>query len=204
MTPLDALLVDLTYRTIEFLRGHRQDATPAIVLAEFRSEYCGDTRLDEQEIIALASSILSDICRSVTRLIEGLSAQSVYDELSDREKGDIARRMAGRGVADPRALIVDGRYWDYADGNTVRRFFTRHPELFLDGGYWEDAYAVLDFGAADVTNDAKATTVARFDAYLGDAIWLADQTPADLARASRDTVIRATCSLRLLRPDVVT
>ncbi|WP_204351541.1 hypothetical protein, partial [Serratia marcescens] len=56
MTPLDALLVDLTYRTIEFLRGHSQDATPASVLADFRAEYCGDTRLDEQEIIALAGN----------------------------------------------------------------------------------------------------------------------------------------------------
>lgn len=203
MTPLDALLVDLTYRTIEFLRGHSQDATPAGVLADFRAEYCGDTRLDEQEIIALAGNILTDICRSVAGLINGQSAEAMYGELTDREKEGIARRMAGRGVADPRALIGDGRYWDYADGGTVRRFFQKHPELFLDGKYWEDVYATLDFGAADVTNDAKAATVARYDAYLGDAIWLADQTPADLARASRDTVIRATCSLRLLRPDVV-
>ncbi|SDG75119.1 ATP-binding protein [Janthinobacterium sp. YR213] len=202
MTPLDALLVDLTYRTIEFLRGHSQDATPASVLADFRAEYCGDTRLDEQEIIALAGSILSDICRSVAGLIDGQSAEALYAELSDREKEGIARRMAGRGVADPRALIVDGRYWDYADGGTVRRLFMRHPEIFFDGKYWEDAYVGLDFGPAEVTNDAKAATIARYDAYLVDAIWLADQTPADLARASRDTVIRATCSLRLLRPDV--
>ncbi|WP_454824477.1 ATP-binding protein [Paraburkholderia xenovorans] len=203
MTPLDALLVDLTYRTIEFLRGHSQDATPAGVLADFRAEYCRDTRLDEQEIIALAGNILADICRSVTGLIGGQSAEATYGELTNREKEGIARRMASRGVADPRSLIGDGRYWDYADGGTVRRFFQRHPELFLDGKYWEDAYVALDFGAPDVTNDAKAATVARYDAYLGDAIWLADQTPADLARASRDTVIRATCSLRLLRPDVV-
>jgi hypothetical protein len=203
MTPLDALLVDLTFRTIEFLRGHSQDATPAGVLADFRAEYCGDTRLDEQEIIALAGNILNDICRSVVGLINGQSAEAMYGELTDREKEGIARRMAGRGVADPRALIGDGRYWDYADGGTVRRLFQRHPELFLDGKYWEDAYATLDFGAPEVTSDAKAATVARYDAYLGDAIWLADQTPADLARASRDTVIRATCSLRLLRPDIV-
>jgi hypothetical protein len=109
--------------------------------------------------------------------------------------------MAGRGVSDPRALIQDGRFWEYADGAAVRRLFQRHPDLFLDGNYWEDAYASLDFGASDVTEEAKAATVARYDAYLGDAIWLADQTPADLARASRDAVIRATCSLRLLRPD---
>jgi hypothetical protein len=203
MTPLDALLVDLTYRTIEFLRGHSQDATPAGVLADFRAEYCGDTRLDEQEIIALAGTILTDICRSVSGLIDGQSAEAIYGELTDREKEGIARRMAGRGVADPRTLIVDGRYWDYADGNTVRRFFQRHPGLFFDGKYWEDAYATLDFGATDVTSDAKAATVSRYDAYLGDAVWLADQTPADLGRVSRDTVIRSTCSLRLLRPDVV-
>lgn len=202
MTPLDALLVDLTYRTIEFLRGHSQDATVAGVLADFRGEYCVDTRLDEQEIIALAGNILNDICRAVTSLVGEGTARVIYDELSDREREGIARRMAGRGVADPRAMIDDGRYWDYADGNTVRRLFVRHPELFLDSKYWEEAYTTLDFGAADVTDDAKAATVARYDAYLGDATWLADQTPADLARASRDTVIRATCSLRLLRPDV--
>ncbi|WP_223531785.1 ATP-binding protein [Pseudomonas sp. GL-RE-20] len=203
MTPLDALLVDITYRTIEFLRGHSQDATVAGVLAEFRAEYCGDTRLDEQEIIAVAGSILNDICRAAASLVGESMARTIYEELSVREKEGIARRMAGRGVADPRALIESGRYWEYADGSTVRKLFVRHPDIFLDGKYWEDAYAVLDFGAADVTNDARSSTVARYDAYLGDAIWLADQTPADLALASRDAVIRATCSLRLLRPDAV-
>jgi hypothetical protein len=204
MTPLDALLVDLTYRTIEFLRGHSQEATTANVLADFRAEYCGDTRLNAQEIIALAGSILNDICHAIVGLAGANSPAAMYDELSEREKEAIARRMAGRGVADPQSVIQDGRYWDYADGNAARRLFGRHPELFLDGKYWEDSYSALDFGAADVTNEAKAAAVARYDAYLGDAIWLAEQTPADLGRASRDEVIRATCSLRLLRPDIVT
>lgn len=202
MTPLDALLVELTYRTIEFLRGHSQEPSVASVLGDFRAEYSGDTRLDEQEIIALAGNLLADICRAIPALIEPGTAPALYAELTDREKEDIARRMAGRSVGDPKALIDDGRAWEYADGQTARRLFQRHPELFLDGRYWEDAWATLDFGAAFVTDEAKAATVARYDAYLGDAVWLADQTPADLARASRDTVIRATCSLRLLRPDV--
>ncbi|MGY2198139.1 ATP-binding protein [Pseudomonas gingeri] len=203
MTPLDALLIDLTYRTIEFLRGHSQEATVASILAEFRNEYCGDTRLDEQEIISVAGSILNDICRAVAHLVGESMAGVVYDELSPREKEGIARRMAGRGVADPRALIESGRYWEYADGGSVRQLFARRPEIFLDGNYWEDAFVTLDFGAIDVTNEARLSTVARYDAYLGDAIWLSDQTPADLALASRDAVIRATCSLRLLRPDTV-
>jgi histidine kinase/DNA gyrase B/HSP90-like ATPase len=202
MTPLDALLVDLTHRTIEFLRGHSQEATVAGVLSDYRAAYSGHTRLDEQEIIALASNILNDICRAAVGLIDTGAAEALYAELSDREREVIARRMAVRGVADPKSLIGDGRYWEYADGTIIRRLFARHPEVFLDGRYWEDAYSSLEFGAADVTAEARAAIAGRFNAYLGDAIWLAEQTPADLARASRDTVIRATCSLRLLRPDV--
>jgi hypothetical protein len=203
MTPLDALLVELTYRTIEFLRGHSQEASVASVLADLRAEYCGDTRLDEQEIIALAANLLSDICRAIPGLIPAGEAAALHAELTAREKEEIARRMAARNAGDPKALIEDGRSWEYADGATARRLFLRHPELFFDGHYWEDAWATVDFGAASVTDEAKAATVARYDAYLGDAVWLADQTPADLARASRDTVIRAGCSLRLLRPDAV-
>lgn len=201
MTPLDALLVDLTYRTIEFIKGHSLEASVANVLADLRAEYCVDTKLDEQDIIAVAGNTLTEICRASVGLVTGLPSETMYAELTDREREGVARRMAGRGVSDPRALIQDGRFWEYADGAAIRRLFQRHPELFLDGRYWEDAYASIDFGASDVTEEAKSAIVARYDAYLGDAIWLADQTPADLARASRDAVIRATCSLRLLRPD---
>lgn len=201
MTPLDALLVDLSYRTIEFLRGHSQEATVASVLADFRAEYCGDTRLDEQEIVAFAGNTVSELCRAVSDLVKDEVARSFFDELTPREREGIARRMAGRRVADPRAIISDGRYWEYAEGSTVRRFFQQHPELFFDGNFWEDSYASLDFGAAEVSDEARRAIVARYDAYLSDAIWLSEQTPADLARASRDSVIRALCSLRLLRPD---
>jgi len=74
--------------------------------------------------------------------------------------------------------------------------------LFLDGKYWEDPYETLDYGASQVTEEARAGVLSRYAAYLGDAVWLANQTPADLEGTSRDAVIRAACSLRLLRSDV--
>lgn len=201
MTPIDGLLVDLTHRTIEFLRGQSQDTTVAAVLSDYRAQYCLDTRLDEQEIIANAGNILGDLCRAAATLV-GDKAREIYAELSEAEKGVIARRMATRGAADPKALIQDGRYWEYADGETVRKLFLCHPELFLDGRYWDDPYEVLDFGDSKVSEEARAATVARYGAYLGDAVWLANQMPADLERADRDVVVRGICSLRLLRPDV--
>ena len=201
MTPLDGLLVELTHRTIEFLRGQSVEATVASVLADFRGAYSTETRLDEQELIARAANVLGELCRAAATLVAAHDPAALLIELDPREREAIARRMAGRGVGNPRALHDDGRYWEYADGESLRGLFQRHPGLFLDGAYWDEPFASVDFGLGDVTAQARAATVARYDAYLGDSVWLAHQTPADLARAPRDAVIRAACSLRLLRPD---
>ncbi len=202
MTPLDGLLVELTHRTIEFLRGQSMEATTGAVLADLRSIYSVETRLDAQEIIGLATNALAELCRAVSGLVPPLEAARIHDELGERERLAMARRMAGRGVLDPRALIEDGRSWDYADGATVRTLFNRRPELFLDGRYWDEPHQAIDFDDPGITAEARQATVARYDAYLGDVIWLSDQTPAEIERASRDAIIRATCSLRLLRPDI--
>ena len=53
-----------------------------------------------------------------------------------------------------------------------------------------------------MTVEARERVRARYDAYLADAIWLASQSPSDLERADRDALVRATCSIRLLRPDL--
>ena len=172
------------------------------VLADFRKQYCLDTRLDPQEIITLASTVLGDMARAVPSLIDAGQGETMFNELADGEKESVARRMANRGVPDHKGVIADGRFWDYADPESLRGLFNRHPDLFLDGRFWDDAYASLDFGSAAVTEQARVSVCARYDAYLSDAVWLANQTPADVDRASRDAVIRATCSVRLLKTDV--
>ena len=202
MTPLDALLTELTYRTIDFLKGQAQDVTVAGVLGDFRREYCVDSRLDPPEIIANAVAALDEVARAVPSLLAPGQGPDLYAELADSEKGAIAQRMANRRVANPAEAVADGSFWAYADPRSLRGLFSRHPELFFDGRYWEDPYEALDYGAAEVTDEAKAAVLSRYDAYLDDAVWLANQTPADLEEASRDTIIRTACSLRLLRSDV--
>lgn len=202
MTPLDGLLTELAYRTLDFLKGQTQDATLAGILADLRAEYCVDSRLDPQEIIAYATTVLDEIARAIPDLLGAGQGVPLYDELTDAEKNAVAQRMANRNVANHREAISDGTFWAYADPHSLRALFVRHPELFLDGKYWEDRYEALDYGARQITDDAKAAVVSRYDAYFGDAVWLANQTPADLESTSRDTIIRAACSLRLLRSDV--
>jgi len=203
MTPLDGLLVELTHRTVDFLKGQAQDPSIAGVLADFRRQYSVETRLDPQEIITLASTVLGEIARAVPALVAGSGGEALYGELSEAERESVARRMANRGVPDHKALIADGRFWEYADGESIRRLFQRHPELFLDGNFWNDAFSSIDFGSAVVTEHARGAIQSRYEAYLEDGVWLANQSPADVDRADRDAVIRAICSVRLLRPDKV-
>jgi len=204
MTPLDGLLTELAYRTVDFLKGQVQDVSLAAVLSDFRGAYCVESRLDSQEIIALATSVLGDIARSISDKLEAGQGESLFAELSEQEQNSITRRMASREVPDHKVVIASGRFLDYAEPQSIRAFFNRHPELFLDGIYWDDVFAKLDFGSATVTDEARERVRSRYDAYLVDAVWLANQTPNDLEKADRDALVRATCSLRLLRPDIAT
>jgi predicted nucleic acid-binding Zn ribbon protein len=201
MTPLDALLTELSYRTVEFLRDTAPDATFASILADFRREYCVDTRLDAGDIIVQAGNVLTQIAQSVPAALAGQNADALYQELTETEKSFIGRKMVARGVTAPKDAIASGAFLAYAEPQTIRGFFSRHPELFLDGKYWEDAYSSLDYGAAEVTAEARELLKARYDGYLADAVWLAGQSPADLERTGRDALIRATLSLKLLLPD---
>jgi len=201
MTPLDALLTELSYRTIEFLRETAPDVTFASILADFRREYCVETRSDAGDIIVQASTVLAQIAQSLPMRFASGEAERMYQELSDAEKAYIGRRMVARGVMAPRDAIASGTFLTYAEPETIRSFFSRHPELFLDGKYWEDAYTSLDYGAPDVTEEARKLVKARYEGYLADAVWLAGQSPADLDRTGRDALIRATLSLKLLQPD---
>ena len=201
MTPLDALLTELSYRTVEFLRDTAPDATFASILADFRREYCVDTRLDAGDIIVQAGNVLNQIAQSVTAALAGQNADALYQELTETEKAFIGRKMVARGVTAPKDAIASGAFLAYAESQTIRGFFARHPELFLDGKYWEDAYSSLDYGSAEVTAEARELLKARYDGYLADAVWLAGQSPADLERTGRDALIRATLSLKLLLPD---
>ncbi|MCY4128974.1 MAG: ATP-binding protein [Gammaproteobacteria bacterium] len=202
MTPLDGLLTELAHRTVDFLKEQAPEVTIAGVLADFRRQYCISTRLDPQEIIPFATTVLEEIANAIPGLISPGQGTDLYADLTDTEKEAIAQRMANRSVLNHNETVAEGDFWSYADFESLRGLFRRHPELFLDGNYWEDAYETLDYGTPQITDDARAAVVSRYDAYLGDAVWLANQTSGDLERTSRDMIIRATCSLRLLRPDL--
>lgn len=201
MTPLDALLIELSHRTMDFLRQTAPDVTFASILADFRREYCTDSRLDAGAIIAEATSTLAQIAASLQGKLADGEGTALHNALSSSTREAIGRRMVARGVAAPRDAIASGAFLTYAEPQTIRDFFDAHPELFLDGKYWDDPYITLDYGSPDVSEEARRVVRARYDGYFADAVWLASQSPMDLERIGREALIRARLSLNLLRPD---
>ena len=201
MTPVDALLIELSVQTLDFLKAQVHDLSLANILADYRASYAAATRLDPSEVIATANTTLEEFSKALPSIIPECAGKRLYEELRQPDRDHIAKKMAARGVADLASVINEGRFWEYMEPHALHRVFARHPQFFFDGKYWSEPYEALSFGSEHIDEEARGRLVARYEAYLGDAVWLASQSSSDLETVNRDVIIRAACSLRLLRPD---
>ena len=200
LTTLDALLVELAWSAKDFLRGDQTDLPFGLVLAELRERYAGTTKLDPGTLSAEASLTLSDISKGVSERLSSEDGRVLFEEFSPSEQEAILQKMATRQLAHPQAAIAEGRFLEYAPRTSILRFFSRHPELFFDGQYWDESYSELDYGRPSATDEAKAHLVGHFEGLLADVIWLAEQDVDDLAAADRARLLRASLSVELLAP----
>lgn len=202
MTPTDALLSELAFKTYEFLKeASPNSAVFSTILADLRSEYAEDAKLDPKSIIAFADKSLLEIAQSISAANGVQSFNTLFSELPAPAQEKIRRKIASTGMSSAQAVIDTGEFLSYADAADIKQFVKRHPELFFDGKFWAQPYACLDYGDAKVNEEARGRVLERYDAYLADAVWLASQSPRDLDRCDRDELIRATLSVRLLGQD---
>jgi hypothetical protein len=203
MTPVDALLCELSFKTYEFLKDISPDsAVFATILSDFRGEYANDAKLDPKSIIAFADTALREIALSICR---GFGAEesfeALFDGLPEGVRDGVRRKVASRGVTSLKSVIAAGEFLSYADVADIRSFVNAHPEFFFDGKYWAQPYVTLDYGSEKVNAEARAKVIERYDSYLADAAWLAQQSHRDLDRCERDELIRATLSVRIIGQD---
>ena len=202
MTPMDAVLCELAFKTYEFLRETSPDsAVFATILADLRGEYADDTKLDPKSIIAFADKALREIAQSVGLIGDTSAFGTLFAGLPQAAQDKIRRKLASTGISSAQAVIDSGEFLGYAEAADIRLFVRQHPELFFDGKFWAQPYASLDYGDEKVNEEARARVIERYDAYLADAVWLASQSPRDLDRCDRDELIRATLSVRILGSD---
>lgn len=200
LTGLDALLAELAWSAKDFLRGEQSDMPFGLVLADLRERYAGTTRLDPVTLSNEASLTLSDIAKGISERLDAEDGRVLFEEFSPSEQDAILQKMATRQLTNPQAAIAAGRFLECAPRTSILKFFTRHPELFFDGQYWDESYSELDYGRPSATDEAKAQLARYFEGLLADAIWLAEQDVDDLAAADRARLLRASLSLELLAP----
>ena len=201
LTPLDALLVELSWIIMDFQRGQQgSDMTFGAILTGLRTRYARAFMLDPQDMVSEARTQLVDIARSIVGRISQDDIRAFFDDLSPSRQENIRVNMATRGVTNPHGAIDDGRYLQYAVPSVISDFILSNPPMFFDGNYWDDAYSVLDFGSSMATDEAQARILGHYRGLLVDSVWLAQQTPSDLEAMSRERLMRAFLATELLAP----
>jgi hypothetical protein len=198
MTPLDALLIEMTWSAMTLQRLAGTNHSFATVLTSLRAKYAGISKLDPVILGNEAAKTLNDVARSLNKNLTNDESRPLFQSLTSSEQEAILQQMARRQA--PQSIIDQGRFLEFAPKKTLLRFFEHHPELFFDGKYWDAAYQTIDYGNAAATEEARSQIVSYYTNLLTDAIWLSEQDPSDLAEASRARLVRASEALDLLEP----
>ena len=200
LMPLDALLAELAWSAKDFLRGDQHDLPFGLILTDLRERYAGTTKLDPMTLSGEAALTLSEMAKGLSDRLDAAEGRALFDEFSPSEQEAILQKMATRQLADAQAVISAGRFLEYARRTSILKFFSKHPELFFDGHYWDVTYSELDYGRPSATEEAKTQLVRYYQGLIFDAIWLAEQDVDDLATVDRVRLLRASLSLDLLVP----
>ncbi len=201
-TPLDALLIVVARFMEEASRGSGVPIDFRDALVSLRLTHARGQALDTTQIVAEAAAELSELARALAGHVDEDTSTALFDELSADEKRDVLLRMARRGVTSNAGLLANGGFIEYLDWQGLRSLFERRPQMFLDGRFWDAPYEEIDLGDTTATNAARKNVVDRFSNLIADAARVAAMDPVDLAHESRDELIRAILSVRLLRPDI--
>jgi len=202
LTPLDALLCQLSWSVTDFTRGQASPPAFAQVLADLRDRYADSLKLDSVALKASAESLFSAIARTWASGFDVKDATALFNELDAQARSDIYTRMAVRGVSNPQEAVEQARFMEYATPRHVTNFVLLHPELFFDGRCWDASYSDLEYPVQSATDEARRRVVKQYEALLLDVVWLSEQEAGDLALEPRERVIRASLAIDLLQPDV--
>jgi hypothetical protein len=201
MTPRDALLFHLAWLAVEQLRTSKETPQVGAILAELRDNYGDDTLLDLKTMGTDAAAMLIDLTKAFIANCPTEERAALFNDLAVTDQQTVMRALAAKKIK-PTDVTSDGSFLQYAPYEITRSLIERYPEYCFESKIWDEPYESLDYGDEEITSAARASTLGKYISLLNDAIWLARQDGSDLAASTREELVRATMSLRMLRPDV--
>lgn len=201
LTPHDALISELAWQAVEILRGSRDEKPLAALIAELRQSYVRSENLDPRQMAADASEALAVVADMIIDNCPPDERADLFNGLPLDEQQEIMRSLAARNVR-PDIAISDGSFLRYPPFHILTKVLDRRPELFFDGMIWDEPYETLDYRDTGLTNSARTDVRERYRSRVADAVWLSRLDSVAPERATREELIRALMSIRLLKPDV--
>ena len=200
LEPLDALLIELSWLTAEYLRTTRAAPSSGIILGYFRQEYARTASLDGRVIGLDATDALTILAQAIVVNTPASETGKLFDALTAEQRADVMRVMARKGVA-PAGPIADGTFLTSAPPSVLGQIIEAFPELVFEGAFWDTSYTSLDYKDPQLTERAKQRVIDRAQSLISDASWLAEADSTILGTIRKEELVRGLMSVSLLRPD---
>ncbi len=200
MDPIDALLIELSNLTLEYMRSGNSEDSFSEVLKYYRDNYAQTASLDARQLSAEADDVLQTFAISLLENAGEAKSATFFEELSEDQRAEVMRSLARKGVK-PAPAIADGTFLLQCPRDILEVMVDSFPELIFDGNYWDTSFSDLDYEDVRLTEQAKGQVKDRARAIVADAAWLADADPSILSSMKKEELIRGLMSVSLLRPD---
>ena len=200
MEPIDALLIELSRLTLEYVRSGRSEAPFADILHYYRKNYAQTASLDARQVSLEADDVLETLAQALLTNTVIEDRNKLFDALTADLQSEVMRSLARKGIAPSKALS-EGSFVLAAPRSLLEHLVGAFPELLFDGNYWDTTFKTLDYGDLQLTDRAREQIVNRARSLVADAAWLADADPTILASLKKEELIRGLMSVSLLRPD---
>jgi hypothetical protein len=201
LTPQDALVWELSWQAKELLRGTREDRPQSVLATELREAYAKSEALDARKISEDAKEALAALADIIIQNCPSEERSELFDLLPVEAQQETMRSLAARNVR-PNTAIADGSFLRFPPYHALAKLLDRRPDMFFDGGVWDEPYNALDYRDAALTDSARYDIREKYRSRLADAVWASTLDNALTQRASREELIRALMSIKLITPDV--
>lgn len=191
--PVDMILIELAQHLLVRAQGS-VTSTISTVYAELKERYLPTHAIDPVRLIGEASQILRDVQERMVACVADNPMRPWLNVLNQPERfltGD--RLTEAFRSADINPFLESGEYLPFVPPGVVPRIVEDWPEAFFDGRLFDGPYSEVSSATA------RRQTVAAIAGYLDDISWLASGP----ANASRDELVRATLSLRLMPEHII-
>ncbi len=198
LTPLDALLYELSFQVFETKRGTREQPRICDVLRVLRKKYAAEHSLDSNALMTSAENLFEAVTNNLKLASDGDNNQDLFQNLKEYEQLFIFRKIAQSRISNHPAAIKEGVFFRYLTPHMLIDVLDEHPEMFFDGKCWTETYSDIHSERDDVIQLQRSHIRRYYMSLMNDWAWLLERSTEEPESVDRPELIRASLAINLL------